>query len=397
MGGVHGHDTIGDVVVFDEIAYGRHLRGLFGDGALAQGKVALGVIDVELGACWRLVGGRSTQDFAVDGNGGAFQVETGDFAPTPDQAFQLTGFEILEDIAEGVDRRYRSLTARAHDAAEFASQMILHASRPTGNACTGRLTGENPQDEDAENGGETVSLSAALAAVGDFLFDQRQQPWRIAVVVWQQRLCGGLQARQCPVFRQRRASTEPVDGPLDERPDQVTLHDAVLPVAPRASPTKTLGLTDLQPAAGPIAGTQPILFDKSLCQPDRMTVTLLPISAQTTRVHAQYPTCQIGAPLAFRQNQEARVVRHQMQALALLRRCPGDPLLAIGQTLSRSAPTQAGHPPPLLIDNHIADLLTHHPAPSLWVIAAHKVRPALGFELIGDDMDVKGGEVDLGC
>ena len=110
-----------------------------------------------------------------------------------------------------------------------------------------------------------------------------------------------------------------------------------------------------------------------LRQKSRISMHRLEVRRQPPQAQPQHPRGQVRHPLR-RQDDEARVVRDQVQAPELLRRRPADPAVARGQLERARLPADQGEPA-LAVDCDMAQpladdaverlvVLLHHPVPA---------------------------------
>ena len=215
------------------------------------------------------------------------------------------------------------------------------------------------------------------------------------IIAWL-RLHGRRKTWKRNIFRQWRASTQALTRPFDQRTDEVAPDDAMPAIAIGLRAPEPLRLSHFLPAAGSVTRTKPVLLNKGLGQQHRVAVALLPIIAQPLRVKPEDPARQIRNALPPRQNQEARIVHHQMPALLALDRRPADPRHTILQVPRSRTPSQTRQPATPLIDRDVTDLLPDHSLETLGVMTTHLLLPTNPFSRFIERTNCHRGEVNAG-
>lgn len=281
VGGVGGDQGVGEVVAFQEGAGEDDFTFAGEDGFLVDDEVALDVVEGDLG----LLGAafffsRAAEDFAVDGEAGVSAGDAVGCQPGFDGSGEFVGFDLLEQIAEGVGTGDQIASAQAVSTGQTFAFALAQLLCPAGDGGDGGVAGQQAGQQDGDQGDEGIGLTRSFAGVGDVLVDDGEEagPTRvrrgIKELVRQRDGNGSF-------VRVRRAGSQSLAGSSGQFFDEIAFDDAV-PAVVIGRACKALGRTNLLPATGFITGAQiAISFDKRLDQFNGMTIDGLPVAAQT--------------------------------------------------------------------------------------------------------------------
>ena len=272
-----------------------------------------------------------------------------------------------EDVVEGGDRgRGVALLASLQNAPKL---LLGEQSGELGEGCRPPVAGKPGRDGDRQHGLERIALAPGEAALGHLAqaLEQAAQPGR------RHRLGVLLDVPVCrhldPAQRLR--------GAIGQFEHEDLLGLAVVAPARRASGLAGKAAREAQraPVRRPVAGPGKARgVDEGLRQQGRVAVHRLDVLRQPPQAQPQHPRGQVAHPLR-RQDDEARVVRDQMQAPELLLRRPADPAVARGQ-LERARLPADQCKPGLAMHRDMAQALADDAVERQVVVLFHQPVPA---------------------
>ena len=290
--------------------------------------------------------------------------------PPADGVVQRLGRQRGEDVVEGGDRgRGVALLALAPERAHRLELLLGEQGGELGERGRPPVAGKPGRDGDRQHGLERIALAPGEAALGHLAqaLEQAAQPGR------RHRLGVLLDVPVCrhldPAQRLR--------GAIGQFEHEDLLGLAVVAPARRASGLAGKAAREAKraPVRRAVAGPGKARgVDEGLRQQGRVSMHRLHVRRQTPQAQPQHPRGQVAHPLRC-QDDEARVVRDQMQAPELLLRRPADPAVARGQLERARLPADQCEPS-LTMHRDMAQALADDAVERQVVVLFHQPVPA---------------------